>query len=735
MSLPVSFSALPSPSEQPASLLDENFAAVGALTVIPCICAGSGGAIVLQPLANTPAVNAYGTLQLFSFVATRNIASVATLAVGTGNAAHPLTMIAGGTTINIANEVLYFAAYDAGNTRFVLLDFDTVNVLSDQTIGGIKTFSQSPLVPTAQFGDSSQSAANTAFVQAQFASGAVVVLANSAAISASTFAASINVLVVGGAAELNDGGQGVFTRQASNPGTVSAVQSKDGAWWDRPLPSPYQRLDFDYFLYRTANAPAAFVAGMQALFQEATDYSKAKMVLDCQGIPIIASSMLYLRSTIWNDGLGNITWGGKYATPGVWGRTLRDVNIICDGGAGWNAGDSLLSFEASWEGAGHDDINDCIRKLWIDGLTLNMTNAPCTVNGFRFSGYAHMLIERAYVPNLGNANTVASTVAGIDLSNCGLMALIDDPRNGQRNSANTGLHVVHMETTGGINDSVCPVYTECTDTTVFGGILSGRGYGVWSRFGQIKTEGVHFSLSPRQDDGTRSWAIIVDNPVSCQFSNDELDNALIYIRNRPDNTATPGTALAAFGPIDIDHAQINNGSTGYRSGWGAVTLEANLTNSLIGNTVSVTCGWAGISPQVATTVTTDPGITSPSWAGSGQNPIYIETVLPANAGAADFAANGSGIFVAARGGYTQHTTWTGGAIAAGARVTVNYAVPNSFGVGDSVTVSFADSIPALCFVTATFTPTGNDVNVEFNNLSASTWTPSTSAVLGIRVTH
>jgi hypothetical protein len=55
MALPTAFSNNTAPT---GPELDGNFAAVGALTVIPCTVAGTN-TLVLTPNANTPTINAY----------------------------------------------------------------------------------------------------------------------------------------------------------------------------------------------------------------------------------------------------------------------------------------------------------------------------------------------------------------------------------------------------------------------------------------------------------------------------------------------------------------------------------------------------------------------------------------------------------------------------------------------------------------------------------------------------
>ena len=60
MSLPVIFATLAA-GDQNLSLFDTQFAALGALVVIPCAASGQN-AVVLTPNANTPTVAAYSDL-------------------------------------------------------------------------------------------------------------------------------------------------------------------------------------------------------------------------------------------------------------------------------------------------------------------------------------------------------------------------------------------------------------------------------------------------------------------------------------------------------------------------------------------------------------------------------------------------------------------------------------------------------------------------------------------------
>ena len=78
MALPVTFASL---STVTLSQFDQNFAALGALTPIPCGVAGTN-ALTLSPLANTPAVAAYANYMQFTGVASATSTGAVTAQVG-----------------------------------------------------------------------------------------------------------------------------------------------------------------------------------------------------------------------------------------------------------------------------------------------------------------------------------------------------------------------------------------------------------------------------------------------------------------------------------------------------------------------------------------------------------------------------------------------------------------------------------------------------------------------------
>lgn len=113
MPLPITFAGL---SVATGAELDQNFAALGALTTIPCTVSGTN-ALALTPLANTPTVSGYANYQAFSCVAsatntgatTAAVGSLAALSVYKDKSTGP-TALAGG---EIVNHNLITLTYDS----------------------------------------------------------------------------------------------------------------------------------------------------------------------------------------------------------------------------------------------------------------------------------------------------------------------------------------------------------------------------------------------------------------------------------------------------------------------------------------------------------------------------------------------------------------------------------------------------------------------------------------------
>ena len=124
MALPNTFANLTAPEMQ---FLDENFAAVAALGIIPCSAAG-GNSVVLTGLDDTPSLAAYADFQQFSFLAPAAPTGDVTVQF-TGLGALKL-FVAGSTTNQVTAGayvsgsllvVGYNAALDSAAGGFVLL--------------------------------------------------------------------------------------------------------------------------------------------------------------------------------------------------------------------------------------------------------------------------------------------------------------------------------------------------------------------------------------------------------------------------------------------------------------------------------------------------------------------------------------------------------------------------------------------------------------------------------------
>lgn len=141
MALPVAFTGNLTPTGEQ---LDQDLAALGALTPIPCTVAGTN-AITLTPLANTPSVTAYANYGQFSGVA----ASTSTAAVQAQVGALPLLnvykdTIAGpvqaGRNDIVANTKLIFmydSALNSGAGGFHLISPPTASVRDNNTTASI----------------------------------------------------------------------------------------------------------------------------------------------------------------------------------------------------------------------------------------------------------------------------------------------------------------------------------------------------------------------------------------------------------------------------------------------------------------------------------------------------------------------------------------------------------------------------------------------------------------------
>lgn len=114
MTLPHIFGPIAGGTQIPLSFLDDNFNALGAMTIIPCTASGTN-AISLTPLANTTAPAAYANYQMFGFVAANTSTGALTaafLALGARN-----VYLANGTTQagsgDIVAGVFYIVAFNS----------------------------------------------------------------------------------------------------------------------------------------------------------------------------------------------------------------------------------------------------------------------------------------------------------------------------------------------------------------------------------------------------------------------------------------------------------------------------------------------------------------------------------------------------------------------------------------------------------------------------------------------
>ncbi len=109
MALPVVFATLAAGNEALA-LLDTQFAAVGALGIVPCTATGTN-AIALAPNANTPAISAYANYLSFSFVAAATCTSAVTINVNSAGALNAYKW--GGASPLVAGDIVIGSTYRA----------------------------------------------------------------------------------------------------------------------------------------------------------------------------------------------------------------------------------------------------------------------------------------------------------------------------------------------------------------------------------------------------------------------------------------------------------------------------------------------------------------------------------------------------------------------------------------------------------------------------------------------
>ena len=183
MSLPYTFANL---TTAQLSYLDANFAAVGALTPIPCGTAGTN-ALALTPLANSPTVTQYANYGAFSGVVavtntgavTAQVSSLPVLSVYKDTAAGPTALTGGELVAGNAFYLVYDAALNSNAGGFHLSNlFSVVTVSGPPSSGLIATWTSATNIAGI---------ATTGTGNVVRSSGATI---TNAAISASTVAAT-----------------------------------------------------------------------------------------------------------------------------------------------------------------------------------------------------------------------------------------------------------------------------------------------------------------------------------------------------------------------------------------------------------------------------------------------------------------------------------------------------------------------------------------------------------------
>lgn len=125
MSLPFSFGAV---TTAQTPWLDSNFAALGALTAIPCAVAGTN-TLTLTPQASTPTIAAYVNYQPFSGIAantngsavTAQVGGLAALNVYKDTASGPIALSGGEITAGNLIYLTYDGALNTGSGGFHLM--------------------------------------------------------------------------------------------------------------------------------------------------------------------------------------------------------------------------------------------------------------------------------------------------------------------------------------------------------------------------------------------------------------------------------------------------------------------------------------------------------------------------------------------------------------------------------------------------------------------------------------
>ena len=141
MALPVQFAAL---TDATGAQLDQNFAALGALTPIPCAASG-GNAQVLVPNADTPTITAYSNYMQFTAIAaqsntgasTGKVGSLAQLPIYKPSPAGPIPLTGGEIVALIQFVLLYDSALNGGAGGFHLMNVGVITAAGGSVSGPI----------------------------------------------------------------------------------------------------------------------------------------------------------------------------------------------------------------------------------------------------------------------------------------------------------------------------------------------------------------------------------------------------------------------------------------------------------------------------------------------------------------------------------------------------------------------------------------------------------------------
>lgn len=125
MALPYQFYNATNPT---GAQLDSDLAALGNLTPIPCVAAGTN-TINLTPIANTPTISAYATGMQFTAVAastntgasTGKVGSLATSSIYKNSANGPIPLSGGEIVASVAFTLMYDSALNGGSGGFHLM--------------------------------------------------------------------------------------------------------------------------------------------------------------------------------------------------------------------------------------------------------------------------------------------------------------------------------------------------------------------------------------------------------------------------------------------------------------------------------------------------------------------------------------------------------------------------------------------------------------------------------------